>query len=247
MGDISISFPPRMIAWFLLGEATPVITLVLMSLAAAFFFSRGTGHTRRVHWLKWTLVIVGGLWLGGISFWAAGLVDQIKTDIYQARHHYRLDKSTVLAGIEIPKGSWISVDEDGTLYAIDAAQDAVVSIDGALWRGDIRLIPLHNRTTSDRRQVIQNKVGNNDLIEPVIDILIWSGCIGVPTDSGTVYISDCGFKRPYIRALMRNNDAQEIVFHPTLASIFATPSAAPARSAFRRERQTDSRQGSFSL
>jgi hypothetical protein len=49
--------------------------------AAAFFFSRGTGHTRRVHWLKWILAIVGALWLGGISFWAAGLVDQIKTDI----------------------------------------------------------------------------------------------------------------------------------------------------------------------
>jgi hypothetical protein len=100
---------------------------------------------------------------------------------------------------------------------------------------------------SKLRQVIQNKVGKNDLIEPVIDILIWAGCLGVPTDSGIVYISDCGFKRPYIRALMRNNEAQEIVFHPTLASIFATPGAAPARSAFRREQQTDSRQGNLSL
>jgi hypothetical protein len=46
MSDISISFPPWMIAWLLLGEATPLITLVLMSLAAAFFFSRGTRHIR---------------------------------------------------------------------------------------------------------------------------------------------------------------------------------------------------------
>jgi hypothetical protein len=98
MSDISISFPPWMIAWFLLGESTPLITLVLMSLAAVFFFSRGTGHIRRARWVKWTLAIVGGLWLGGISFWAAGLVDRIKTDIYQAQHHYRLDKSTALAG-----------------------------------------------------------------------------------------------------------------------------------------------------
>jgi hypothetical protein len=104
MSDISISFPLWVIAWFLLGEATPFITLALMSLAAAFFFSRGTGHIRRARWLKWTFVIVGGLWLGGISFWAAGLVDQIKTDIYQGQHHYRLDKATILAGIEIPKG-----------------------------------------------------------------------------------------------------------------------------------------------
>jgi hypothetical protein len=90
------------------------------------------------------------------------------------------------------------------------------------------LASFRDRTSlSKLREVIQNKIGKGDLIEPVIDILIWAGCIGVPTDSGTVYISDCGFKRPYIRALMRNNEAQEIVFHPTLASIFATPSAAP--------------------
>jgi len=115
MSDISISFPRWMIAWFLLGEATPFITLVLMGLAATFFFSRGTARVRRVRWLKWALGVVGGLWLGGISFWAAGLVDQIKTDIYQAQHHYRLDNATVLAGIEIPRGSWISLDEEGVL------------------------------------------------------------------------------------------------------------------------------------
>src|SRR5215475_14326083 len=94
-------------------------------------------------WLKWTLAIVGGLWLGGISFWAAGLVDQVKTDIYQAQHHYRLDKTAVLAGIEIPKGSWVSIDEDGLPYAIEAAEGTVVPIDGALWRGDIRFISPH--------------------------------------------------------------------------------------------------------
>jgi hypothetical protein len=153
MSDILISFPPWVIAWFLLGEATPFITLVLMSLVAAFVFSRDTGHIRRACWLKWTLAIVGGLWLGGISFWAAGLVDRIKTDVYQAQHHYRVDKATVLAGIDIPSGSWISVDEEGMPYGIETAQDAVVSIDGASWRGDIRLIPVRNRTTSDRGMI----------------------------------------------------------------------------------------------
>jgi hypothetical protein len=73
MSDISISFPPWMIAWLLLGEATPLITLVLIGLAAAFFFSRNTGRIRRAYWLKVTLAIVGGLWVGGISFWAATL------------------------------------------------------------------------------------------------------------------------------------------------------------------------------
>jgi hypothetical protein len=153
MSDISISFPPWMIAWFLLGEATPLITLVLIGLAAAFFFSRNTGRIRRAYWLKWTLAMVGGLWLGGISFWAVGLVDQIKTDIYQAQHHYRVDKAAVLAGIEIPRGSWVSIDEEGLLYAIETAESAVVSIDGALWRGDIRLISAHDHKTSDRGMI----------------------------------------------------------------------------------------------
>jgi hypothetical protein len=89
---------------------------------------------------------------------------------------------------------------------------------------------LGERTSlSQLRQVIQKKVGKEALVEPVIDILIWAGCIGVITDSGNLYISDCGFKRPYIRALMRNDHAPSIIFHPTLASIFATPAAAPGR------------------
>jgi hypothetical protein len=64
MSDISISFPPWMIAWFLLGEGTPFITLVLISLAAAFFFSRNTGRIRHAYWLKWRLAIVGGFMAG---------------------------------------------------------------------------------------------------------------------------------------------------------------------------------------
>jgi hypothetical protein len=97
------------------------------------------------------------------------------------------------------------------------------------------------------RQVIQKTVRKEALIEPVIDILIWAGCIGVLTESGTVYISDCGFKRPYIRALMRNDDTRSIVFHPTLSSIFATPGTGPARSASsRRDRALrDDRQGNL--
>jgi hypothetical protein len=156
-----------MIAWFLLGEATPFITLVLISLAAAFFFSRSTGRTRRVRWLKWTLAIVGGLWLGGISFWAAGFVDQIKTDIYQAQHHYRVDKAAVLAGIEIPRGSWVSIDEEGLLSAIETAESAVVSIDGALWRGDIRLIFPRDRKAADRGMIKSATLAENATIQGI--------------------------------------------------------------------------------
>jgi hypothetical protein len=58
-----------------------------------------------------------------------------------------------LAEIEIPMGSWVSIDEEGLLYAIETAEGAVVSVDGALWQGDIRLISLHNRKTIDRGMI----------------------------------------------------------------------------------------------
>jgi len=172
MSDISISFPPWMTAWFLLGEATPVITLVMIGLVAAFLVGRG--RIRHVGWLKWTLAIVGVLWLGGISFWAAGFVDQIKTEIYRARHHYRLDKATALAGIEIPSGSWVSVDEEGVPYRIETAGDAVVSIDGALWRDAILLMPLRNRTASDRGTIKSATLAEDATIQ------------GVPCRAGTL-------------------------------------------------------------
>ena len=47
------------------------------------------------------LVAVGAAWIAGIGFWAAGLADQIGSDIYQARHHYRLETATVVAGIAL--------------------------------------------------------------------------------------------------------------------------------------------------
>src|ERR1700736_4425679 len=113
MSDISISFPPWMVAWFLLGEATPLITLALAGLLVAFLLNRGSGRIGLLRWLKLGLAVTGGVWLAGISFWVAGLVDQIRTDIYQAQHHYRLEKATNVAGLDIPTGIVISVDEEG--------------------------------------------------------------------------------------------------------------------------------------
>jgi hypothetical protein len=109
------------------------------------------------------------------------------------------------------------------------------------------LAQLGARTSlSKLRQVIARKVSDPQLVEAVIDVLIWTGCIGVLSSNRTFYISDCGFKRPYIRALIQNEDARSIVFHPTLASIFTRPDTAPTRSAAsrrERERRFDTRQG----
>jgi hypothetical protein len=151
MSDISITFPPGFTAWVLLGQTAPFLTLAMAGLTAAYFLGRGRVRHRR--WLAASLAIVGVPWLGGITFWAAILEDRIKTEIYQARHHYQLDKATIMAGIEIPKGSWVSVDENWVLYEIETAPDAVVSIDSAQWKGEIRLTGLRKRAVLDRATV----------------------------------------------------------------------------------------------
>ena len=156
MSDISFVFPRWMIAWIWLGEAVPVTTLVMVALAAAFLLARRRVRLRR--WLTWPVaivptavaVVVGAAWIAGIGFWAAGLADQIRSDIYQARHHYRLETATVVAGIALPGGSWVTVDEAGRPYEIEAGPGTTVSIDGARWQGDISLILPANRTASDR-------------------------------------------------------------------------------------------------
>jgi hypothetical protein len=159
MSDISIVFPFWMIAWIWLGEALPVTTLLLLGLGAAYFLGRRRVRLRRS--LAWPVAVVGAAvaavvgaaWIAGIGFWAARLADQIGSDIYQARHHYRLEAATVVAGIALPQGSWVSVDEAGRLYEIEAGPGAAVSIDGARWQGDIRLILPANPTASDRGMV----------------------------------------------------------------------------------------------
>jgi hypothetical protein len=156
MSDISIVFPRWMLAWIWLGEAVPFTTLVMVGLGAAFLLGRRRARLRR--WLTWPVAILPALlaavvsaaWIAGVGFWAAGLADQIRSDIYQARHHYRLETATVMAGIALPQGSWVTVDETGRPYEIEAGPGTTVSIDGARWQGDIYLILPANRTASDR-------------------------------------------------------------------------------------------------
>lgn len=82
--------------------------------------------------------------------------------------------------------------------------------------------------------VIARKVGKPDVAETVIDVLIWTGCVGVLTGNGPVYISDCGFKRQFMRSLMDNENDRYVIFHPTLASIFGAPGGPQAKASVRR-------------
>jgi len=76
----------------------------------------------------------------GSAFWPYGLADEISTRIYEKRHHYLLDGATVVAGITLPPGAWVSIDEHGRLYRVETAPDAAVTIDAAPRRGDNQLV-----------------------------------------------------------------------------------------------------------
>jgi len=54
-----------------------------------------------------------------------------------------------------------------------------------------------------------------------IDVLIWTGCIGVKSSRGVTFISEAGFKRPFMKALIAREKGDAIVFHPTLAAVLA--------------------------
>ena len=140
MSDISISFSWWALGWFAAGEAAPLTTIVVAILAAALLLACRAGSSGLSRWLQISLVLVGAVWLAGICVWAFGLADEISTRIYETRHHYQLDRTAVVAGITLPAGAWISIDEQGRLYRVETAPDAWVSIDATPWRGDIQLV-----------------------------------------------------------------------------------------------------------
>ena len=84
------------------------------------------------------------------------------------------------------------------------------------------LTNLGKRTSPARlRTAIKSSLGDETDVEGVIDILIWAGCLGVDGPKGVTYISDCGFRRPFIRALMADPTKETVSFHPTLASLIS--------------------------
>jgi hypothetical protein len=108
--------------------------------------------------------------------------------------------------------------EDFNRELVDVVPSAEELLFDIVIRGD-------EMTLEELRQIIRKRVTDPKTIEVVVDVLIWMGCLGVKNSNGVTYISDCGFQRPHIRALLGDPDKHSIVFHPVLASIMAAPLA----------------------
>ena len=72
------------------------------------------------------------------------------------------------------------------------------------------------------RDVIANRVGATSVVERVIDVLLWSGTIGIkPGASPITFIYNCGYKLAHLQSLMRTDPDVEVCLHPTLANLRA--------------------------
>ena len=83
----------------------------------------------------------------------------------------------------------------------------------------------------DLRDAVARRVGATKVVERVIDVLLWSGAIGVAPDKDPTFIYDCGYKLQFLRSLIDCNPHAEVCLHPTLRNLFAstpTPNSAAA-------------------
>jgi hypothetical protein len=65
----------------------------------------------------------------------------------------------------------------------------------------------------------------------VIDVLLWSGAIGIAADKRPTFIYDCGYKLQALRSLMDRNPHVEVCMHPTLSGLFSQPTEGSAQAA----------------
>lgn len=63
------------------------------------------------------------------------------------------------------------------------------------------------------------RVGATDLVKRVVNVLLWSGAIGLKAGSTTTFIYDCGYALPFLNTLMDKQPELEICLHPTLARL----------------------------
>lgn len=69
------------------------------------------------------------------------------------------------------------------------------------------------------REAIEKRTGAMGLTERVIDVLLWSGCIGIDSGKGPVFIFSCGYHLSFLRASIDRNPHSEVKLHPTLSSL----------------------------
>ena len=82
------------------------------------------------------------------------------------------------------------------------------------------------------RDAIAERVGATEVVDRVIDVLLWSGAIGIAPDSSQpTFIFDCGYKIQFLRSLIDRNPDAEVCLHETLSYLFRSKPEASIKAA----------------
>ena len=75
-----------------------------------------------------------------------------------------------------------------------------------------------NLTAGKLKYIALSSVTNEPDADILIDVLLWSGAIGVEDQNREKYIYDCGYRKRYLSALIQKNSDLKVVVHPTLVA-----------------------------
>jgi len=68
------------------------------------------------------------------------------------------------------------------------------------------------------KNAIAKRVGATDAVIKVIDVLLWSGAMGISTGSRPIFIYNCGYKLQFLQSTITSGTKVEFFLHETLAN-----------------------------
>lgn len=72
-------------------------------------------------------------------------------------------------------------------------------------------------TPSKIKYIAAKSISEASEVERLIDVMLWSGCLGVRSKAGDKYIFNSGYKRQYLSSLIKADDVP-LIIHPTLCA-----------------------------
>lgn len=73
-------------------------------------------------------------------------------------------------------------------------------------------------TASKFRYIASRRMGSPEMVEKLLDVMLWNGSLGVCDGGVAKYIFDAGYKRQYLAALIRADPNVPLMLHPTLCA-----------------------------
>lgn len=73
-------------------------------------------------------------------------------------------------------------------------------------------------TPEKLRYLAAKNIADVEMIEKLIDVMVWNGSLGIKTPGGDKFIFNTGYKRQYIASIIAGDKDAELLIHPTLTA-----------------------------